>query len=107
MTVIAGSYSKRWTGSLPAAVKAKQMDRYVSEQHPDVPSLAEDQAALRDLLSSLRLSENNDDVIPTLVPPLDLSDPEFLINLIGDDFFIGEAIAHTRLQHAQKLSCCR
>ncbi len=80
-------------GFLAAAVKAKQIDDYVSEQHPNAALLAEDQAALRDLLSSLRLRGNADDIIPALVPSLDLSEPEFLINLIGEDFVIGEAIA--------------
>jgi hypothetical protein len=78
---------------LAAAVTAKEMDASVSEHHPTHALLAKEQAALRDHLSALRLNENSEDIIPALIPSLDLSEPDFLISLIGDDFFIGEAIA--------------
>lgn len=78
---------------LAAAEVAFKADSFLDEHHPAHSPLTRDQAGLRALLSSAASRSDGDDVIIPLLPSLDLSDPDFLIALIGDDFLIGEAVA--------------
>lgn len=78
---------------LAAAEAAFEDDDFLDEHHPVHAPLAADQAGLRALLSSAASQSDGDEVIVPLLPSLKLSDPDFLIALVGDDFLIGGAVA--------------
>lgn len=78
---------------LAAAGQAFEDGDFLDEHHAARSPIAPDQVALRALLSSLALHDDSDVIIPALVPSLELTDPDFLIALIGEDFTIGEAVA--------------
>jgi hypothetical protein len=77
-----------------AAARAGQSGGLLENEHPVHSPPAKDQTGLRNLMSSLRSQpDGGEDVLPPLVPSLDLSDAGFLLSLIDDDdFVVAEAI---------------
>ncbi|MEB2845746.1 hypothetical protein GAO09_29125 [Rhizobiales bacterium RZME27] len=78
---------------LAATEVAFEAADFLDEHHPAHAPLAADQAGLHAFLADVGSQDDGDEAIVPLLPSLDLSDPDFLIALIGDDFMIGEAVA--------------
>jgi hypothetical protein len=78
---------------LAAAGAAFEADDFLDEQHSGQTPIAADQPGLRELLAGAASQADSDEIIVPLIRSFELSDPDFLIALIGDDFLIGEAVA--------------
>ncbi|PXA99527.1 hypothetical protein DMC47_02850 [Nostoc sp. 3335mG] len=78
---------------LKAARDAAERKEAVYEQHPKRSWIVNDQAALKDLITSLQSGADGEDIVPALVPSLDLSDTDFLATLVsGHDLYVPEAV---------------
>lgn len=66
----------------------------LKDEHPAHSPFAKDQTGLRNLMAALRSHpDGGEDVLPALVPSLDLSDADFLLSLISDDeLVVAEAV---------------
>ena len=78
---------------LEAAHRASGIGGYVEEEHPEHAWIADDQATLKNLIASLRSEPDGEDILPALIPSLELSDVDFLSALVtGKGFYVAEAV---------------
>ncbi|MGJ7542294.1 hypothetical protein [Variovorax sp. LT1R16] len=77
-----------------AAEQAVAQECFLSELHPVLSPLCEDQRGLVNLIERLCEDDGGEDIAVQLIPSLDLHDTEFLGRLVvSDNFFLAEAIA--------------
>lgn len=80
---------------MQAAKRAAADEAEIEDEHPEHAWVANDQAKLKELISSLRASPDSEDILTVLVPSLELSDIDFLTSLMEEDgFYIAEAVCN-------------
>lgn len=91
---------------LSAAIRAKNEEQLVEEQHPASSPIAADQAGLSAWMRQLLTAEDRDVLVPPLVPSLDLTDSLLLRDLASDtNFLIAESVAlEIRARPAEQLT---
>lgn len=78
---------------LEAARRAAALNGLIEDEHPRHARVLSDQVALRGLIEFLRSDPDYDDIVPALVPSLELSDPNYLSTLVvGEDVYVAEAV---------------
>jgi hypothetical protein len=81
-------------GFADAAERALEEGCFLSDLHPDLSPLCQDQPELVNLIETLCKNDRGEDVAVQLVPSLDLYNSELLERLaVGDNFFLAEAVA--------------
>lgn len=87
------------TSFMEAARRASDAGGFLDDEHPQHAWIAGDQAGLKSLIAQLCSEADNEDIVPVLVPSLDLSDPDYLSILFGgDDVYVAEALCRTIAQ---------
>lgn len=82
------------TSFLVALQQAQASDQEVSDLHPALSPIAQDQDALGACIHRLLDDQEWNDVVVALIPSLSLEDKDLLHRLVADDdFFLGEAVA--------------
>lgn len=82
---------------LAAVLQAQQTEQDSSDLHPALSPLAKNQSALSALITELLDSGDDEaeDLLPSLLPSVDLNDLALLQRLAtSDNFYLGEALAH-------------
>jgi hypothetical protein len=78
---------------LLAARYAAKGGGYVDDEHPKHAWMADDQTALKALIILLVSEPDSEDIVPALLPSLDLFDTGFLSTLVSaDDLYVPEAV---------------
>ena len=79
---------------LAAGVRALEEAAFLEDLHPELSPLAPDQAGLVTFIERLLEDEGLEDLVPSFVPSLDLTDVALLERLaLAENFFIAEAVA--------------
>ncbi|MEJ5149485.1 hypothetical protein [Comamonas sp. MYb396] len=82
------------TSFLVALQQAQASGQEVSDLHPALSPLAQNQAALGAFMHQLLDDQTWNEVVLALIPSLNLEDKDLLHRLVADDdFFLGEAVA--------------
>jgi hypothetical protein len=81
-------------GFADAVKRALEEGCFLSDLHPDLSPLCQDQLGLVSFIETLCKDDGGGDVAVQLIPSLDLYNSELLERLaVGDNFFLAEAIA--------------
>ena len=70
---------------LEAAHHCTDAGSFIDDAHPDHAVVLDDQAMLRSLIVLLRSEPDYGDIVPALVPSLELADLDFMSMLVGGD----------------------